>query len=95
MFYNTDTNEYIAIGDVFIYDPEWVEGKQLPNGIIQVVDNGPPPAELWQDIKLAPPALIDGVWNTTYSIEQLTEEEGKRREAVKPDSQKIMGEING
>jgi hypothetical protein len=73
---NTKTQEFpLGIGDISLYEPNWVEGNPIPDYFVEVEITPFPHAESHQIILNNPPALIDNKWVQTSYVRDLTDEE--------------------
>jgi hypothetical protein len=73
---NTKTQEFpLGIGDIPIYEPNWVEGNPIPEYFVEVEITPFPFAEPHQAVMSNFPDLIDGKWVQTHYVRDLTDEE--------------------
>lgn len=79
IYLNTITNEYPRHdGDLELLG--WIPNNELPEGWVEVYQDDKPIPGIDQIAEIQPPILIDGVWKTTWSIRDMTNDELIARE---------------
>lgn len=82
MIYISPEGTYpLYIGDVWLADPSFTEGAELPEGWRAVVETEPPAYVEDKMIEHGEPTEIDGVLTQTWVYRDLTAEEIARRDA--------------
>jgi hypothetical protein len=69
-------------GDIRLIDPEWEDGKPLPEGWEEVIATEPPQvakSQYWVEVA---PVKVDGVWHREFEVKTYTQEELDEMKAI-------------
>lgn len=83
IYINPTTNEYPRFpGDIQLIDPEWEDGKPLPDGWEEVIATEPPQVAKGQYYVEVAPVKVDGVWHREFEVKTYTQEKLDEMKAI-------------